>query len=142
MIFRQYNPLDNVLVWGGITMLGYADDSMIVVAQAEDDFEMVPGAAGDVVLVRNQNPTGSITFRLQAESPVNDLLSARAVASRKFRPFVAPATVTNLNSTMECGSTFAVLARVPDIEQGATAGVREWRLLCADLEMFAGGAIL
>ncbi len=142
MIFRQYNPLDNVMVWGGLSMLGWAEGSMIVVAQAEDDFEMVPGAAGDVVLVRNQNPTGSITFRLQAESPVNDLLSARAVASRKFRPFVAPVTVANLNSTTECASTFAVLARVPDIEQADAAGVREWVLLCADLDMFAGGALL
>ena len=139
MLFGVYQPKLVIAWWAEIQFLGYATDSMINVAKAEDDYEMVPGCQGDVVLVQKENPIGSVTVRLQAESPVNDLLSARATISRKFRPVVKPFMMKYIAGTTICKSAFSVLAKVPDIEYTNGENVREWTILCADLDMFAGG---
>lgn len=139
MIFNVYQPKNVIAWWSEIQMLGYAPDSMIDVAKAEDDFEMVPGCQGDVVLIQKENPVGSVTVRLQAESPVNDLLSAKAALSRKFRPIVKPFMMKYVAGTTICKSAFSVIAKVPDISYAADHAVREWVFLCADLDMFAGG---
>lgn len=141
MIFRQYSPNLVKLVTGGILVQMFAKGSKINVAKAEDDFEMVPGCDGDVVLVQNHNPIGSITFRTMAESPSNDQLSARALLSRKVTPVVVPSMVKNLNSTGMHRTTYSVLRRTPDQDYASEAGVIEWVLLCADLEMYVGGAL-
>jgi hypothetical protein len=141
MLFATYDPKQTILDWGGLMVVGFAEGSMITIEQAEDDYEMSSGAAGDVVLRRMQNPTGSVTFRLQAESPSNSILGARATTSRRFAPVVLPVMIRNLGQLTQCAAPFACLSRPANVEWAAEAGVREWVLLTAGLEILSGGAI-
>lgn len=147
-MLRQYSPKENVLSWGGIIPVMYADGSMIKVEDAEDMVSLSVGAAGDVVMVGNFNPTGMITFRLQNESPTNDLLSVRAtsqkLALKLGRPMVPyPVFVRSLNRTLPYAKgAFSVLQKIPEGDLADEAGVREWVILVADLDTWAPGALV
>lgn len=142
-MFYPYDPNDVVLVHGSLLIDGFAEGSMLTVSKRERDFEMDPGAKGDVVMRRLRNPIGEISFRLQAESPFNTLLSAMREVNLKGLPIPVPSMVKVLKTAEIHRATFSILQGAPDAERdGGASGVREWVILCADLDMFAGGALV
>lgn len=147
-MLRQYSPKENVLSWGGIIPVMYAEGSMIKVEEAEDMVSLSVGATGDVVMVGKFNPTGMITVRLQNESPTNDLFSIRAasqkIALKLGRPMIPyPVLVRGLNRTKPyAAGAYSILQKIPEGDLADEAGVREWVILVADLETWAPGALV
>lgn len=142
-MFYSYDPADVILVHGSLLIDGFAEGSMLTVTKRERDFEMDAGAKGDVVMRRLRNPIGEISFRLQAESPFNTALSAMREVALKGLAVPVPSMVKTLLTADMHRATFSIIQGAPDAERdGGASGVREWVILCADLEMFVGGAAI
>lgn len=74
--FRSFDPANVRLLLGGYEPTGYAEDSMIVTAMANDVVLPYAGVDGDVSLALNRNHLGTMTITLQNTSPSNTVLSA------------------------------------------------------------------
>jgi len=141
-MFKNFDPGLVFFTFRGILVRGFASGSMITVARANDGFAMDVGSQGDVTRVRSRDKTGTITLRLQAASPTNDLLSALVLLDEQTGLGYGPASLTNLNETTIVESPWSWIQKWPDIEQASDASVREWVFGCAELSPFAGSAVI
>ena len=139
---HNYDPKKVVVTFGGVLLQGYASGTFIVVEETEDAFGMEAGAGGDVVRVRNNNETGTITVTLQAESPTNDLLSALSKIDRRTGLGYKPIMVKNLFGTTLANAAEAWVRKSPNAEYATEAGSREWVFDCAKIDVFIGGAVV
>lgn len=136
----QYDPARVSLNWNGIRIYGFAPDTFVSVERDEDSFSKEVGAAGDVVRIQSQNRGGKITFTLQAQSPVNDLLSAAQNADQESGDVVGPAMLKDNNGTSLAEADESWLLRPANMEYGTDGGTREWVLDCSELRMHSGGS--
>lgn len=141
-LFKNYDPGLVVFTWRTILVRGYASGSMIDVERAADTFSMNVGAAGAVTRVRSRDKTGTITLRLQAASPTNDLLTAAMLLDEETGLGYGPALMKDLNATELVRSAYCWIQKPPAIGKADEAGVREWMFGCADLYMAPGGAVV
>lgn len=141
-MFYPYDPNKVVVIHGSLLLDGFAEGSMVTVSKSERDFAMDPGAKGDVVLRRLRNPIGTITVRLQAESPSNTALALLREQNTKGIPVPVPTIVRDLQKNALHKAAFSIVEGAPDSEYASDSGVREWVFLCATLESFVAGAIV
>lgn len=135
----QYDPARMALSWNNIRIYGYAPDTMITVERDEDSFKKEVGAQGDTVRVATRNKGGKITFRLQAQSPVNDLLAAALIADEATGEGAGMAYLHDFNSNKPVAEAAdSWLMKPATAEFSQDGGVREWVIDCADLLMYTG----
>jgi hypothetical protein len=118
------------------------DGTFINCERNEDAATESVGAGGDVVLVRSNNLTGTITLTLQAESSTNDLLSAQLLLYEKFGQGIGSFTMKNLNGTTVVSSATTWIKKYANVEHAVEASGREWIFGCERLNMLVGGAII
>lgn len=136
----QYDPGRVSLNWNGIRIYGFAPDTFIKVERDEDSFKKETGADGATVRIQSQKRGGKITFTLQAQSPVNDLLSAAQNADQESGDVVGAAFMKDNNGNSVAEADESWLLRPADMEFSEDGGSREWVIDCSELRMFAGGA--
>lgn len=141
-LFRNYDPGRIIVVFNGVQIQGYGPDTFVKCARDEDMFTETAGANGDVVRVRNRNRMGKVTITLQDASPSNDLLSAFAASDELTGLAYGALMVKDLNGTTLVQAANAWVKKMADIEYGSDAGIQEWTIQAAELEMFAGGEIV
>ena len=141
-LFRNYDPGRIVMVWNGIQIQGNGPDTFVKCMRNEAQFTEQVGANGDVVHVRNRNRTGKVIFTIQDASPTNDLLSAAAIADEHTGLGYGALMIKDLNGTTVIQCANARIEKYPDTEYAADAGVNEWQLMCAELEMLIGGELV
>lgn len=140
--FHNYDPSRIVATFAGILIRGYADGTFIGAERAEDAFAKSVGAQGDVTRIRNRDRSGMVTFTLQAESPSNDQLTAKAVLDELFGTGTGALLVKDLNGTTLLHAEVAWIRKLPNVEYAKDGGSREWVIDCAELEMSVGGAVV
>ena len=140
--FKNYDPDRVVLALFGIPITGYADGTFINVERDTETFTKSIGAQGDVVRVRSRDKSGTITVTLMSSSPANDLLSARMILDEETGLGYGPALVKELNGTTLVKAGNAWIEKPPSVEYGKEDGTREWKIVCANLEMFVGGLVV
>jgi len=140
--FKTFDPKLVVMSFAGIQISGYMDGTFIMAEREVDTFEKSVGAGGDVTRVRSNNRSGTITLTLQAASPTNDLLSARAIIDEQTGLGTGVAMVKNINGTTLVSAADAWIQKPANVEYADTASGREWVIACADMRMFIGGALI
>lgn len=139
---KNYDPKQVTLTFKGYLITGYAEGTFIQVARNEDSFETSVGADGKVTRVRKNDKSGTITVTLQAESPSNAVLSGFLLADELSGTGYGNVQVKDLNKVGLCAAPNAWVQKPADVENGDTAGNREWTIACDELEISQGGAIL
>lgn len=141
-LYRNYDPGRITMVWNGILIQGYGPDTFVKAARNEDLFDEQVGADGSVVHVRNRNRTGKVTFTLLDASPTNDQLSTAANADELTGLSIGALMIKDLNGTTLIKCANARIQKYPDIEYAADGGTNDWVIMCAELEVFAGGEVV
>jgi len=134
-----YSPKKIVFSVAGQAISGYADDSFIKVERNADAFTHKVGCDGEVGRSLSADNSGTITLTLLQTAASNDLLSALHEADRISANGKFVAFGEDKNGTSVFGSGEAWIPKLAAIEEGAEIGTREWRIVCADLNMFVGG---
>lgn len=140
-ILGSYDPGRIVASFGPNILSGYADGSFITATRNSDTFTSSVGADGSVVRVRSRDKSGQIKIVLQAESPLNDILSALAQADEILGTGVLPFGIKDILGTTLITASQAWIMKIPEIDYSKDAGTREWIFECSELEVFVGSSV-
>jgi hypothetical protein len=126
MGFVQYDPKKVTMAVGpagsAITVRGFADGEMINIDYAEDNRSMHIGTIGEGRHIKNQNLSGTCSFKLADYSPTNTAFQAFHVGDIECQ-----ITITDKTSN---GSGFfaasCMVRKVPALARGKEATEPEW----------------
>ena len=108
---RVYNPKDVTVIYDGMVITGFAEDSMIKAEKNEDNMLPHVGVLGEVSVAINADNTGKITISLASTSPFIKILADKARANT-----IAPLSVVNMNKYgVNVGGTQAFIIKAPDV---------------------------
>ena len=138
-LFKNYDPGRITVSFNGIQIQGFGPDTFVKCSRNEDTFSEQVGANGDVVRVRNRNRMGKVVITLQDTSPSNDQLSQLAANDEKNGSGLGALLVKDLNGNTLVQAANAWIKKPADVEYGAKAGINEWTIAAAELEMTIGG---
>lgn len=122
----SYNAKDCTVTVNGVYITGMGE-TMVNCSKDEELFEAEVGAKGDTVINEKINDMGTITLTLQATSPQKALLISLAKSRQIF-----PIWVTNKSLGERKGGTQARVKNFPELEDGTTAGEREFEIAVFD----------
>lgn len=135
-----YSPADITIVFNGVVLTNYAEDSFITIERASPLFIKKMGADGQGARAKVADKSASIKVKLLATSPSNDALSGFVALDEQFGTGFGPLQVTDLNSlTTLYHSDAAWVSELPHPEYGKEVGEREWVLETLNLEMVLSG---
>jgi hypothetical protein len=138
---KTYSPDDIIINFAGLRVQGYAKGTFIKVARNKESFTLDVGSKGDSTQVESLDKSGTVAITLQAESATNDDFSTwLRNAELRRGPRSGDFQMTNLNGATLHHSAAAFIAKMADEERADDAGTTEWTIVCADLDMFVGGA--
>lgn len=127
---KTYDAKSVTAIVDSVFLTGFGE-SMIAVAQAENNFEVTVGAQGDSVRSAVNNPTGTITLTLQQTSPQVPYLDRLANSKR-----LVPITIIYTGDPKETSSaTQAFVQKPADRAYNKAAEDREYEIMCLDLKM-------
>ena len=135
MTVRTYSPRQIALVYGGVLISGYAEDTFSVVEPSSDTFDKSVGASGEVSRVEKADRTGRMTLTLQQTSPSNEVLTGFHLADRQTLSGTLPFLLKDNNGNTLISAEHAWIMRLPDAGYNQEIGTREW-IIDFD-EMFA-----
>lgn len=139
---NTYDPAHVTGVFAGQLFVGLADGTFFNVARDEDAFSKNVGSDGRVIRTRNRNRAGSVTVTLQQSSPMNDVLSAIALADEQGGAGVFPFFLKDGGGTTLVTAPNAWIRKLPDGTFSKIAeDNREWILDCDEVVMHVGGLI-
>jgi len=142
-LYGQYNPREVAQSWGGIDLLAPMDGVFISIEYAAEGSELHVGPAGDVTFIINNNESGIIRTTLKAESPSNDLLSARFNAGRRVTlAGYGNYMLKDLNGLTVVEAAISRIQRMPNLEFGDGQRAIEWAFLCAQITAHAGSSVV
>jgi hypothetical protein len=140
---KTYDPDKVFLSWMGINITGFAGETFINAARAEDGYSMQVGSQGEVCRIRNLNRTGTVEVTLMHSSPINDFLDALATVDEETGiGGVGPLTGRDDNGNMKIRSTYTWVQKKPDVKRGKDAETVVWIFSCAKLELAPRGNII
>ena len=124
-LMPTYDPKMVVITFGGVPISGFAEDSFVECAPAEEGFSRKVGADGEVVRSHSNNNCYDVTVTLLQTSLSNGVLSAAAVADRATGLGLAPLSITEITSGSEHFFPQAWV-EVPTWARGKEAGEQAW----------------
>jgi hypothetical protein len=124
-----YDPNAVEVSLGGLVITGFADGTMVEVAQAADDYETKVGTKGAVGVTRIHNPMREVKLRLLKTSPSNDQLNALRLAGRRLgsRGFASIFSLRDGSGSAKLTGP-AYVKRPPNQVFSNTAEAYEWTL--------------
>lgn len=125
LLMATYDPKLVVITYGGVPITGFAEDTFVEIAPAEEGFTRKVGADGEVVRSHSANTCCDVTVTLMQSSLSNQVLSAAAVADRLSGVGLAPLSITEITS----GTTFffpQAWVEMPTVGFAKEAGERAW----------------
>ena len=126
---------------GGIKLdSGWGDDSMCDIDMDEKAFTYIVGVDGSVTRSKTRNKVARVTFYLMQSSPLNDQLSALHITDLAAAngAGIVPFLLKDLNGTTLCAGAHAWIEKIPKQEFKRGATVREWPVICSDLNVLVG----
>lgn len=126
-----YNPKKIEVIVDGISMVGFAEDSIVEAERMEDKREMVVGAKGDVDFIENADDSGTVTITLKHNSPSNAILKDLYDSGKVFDFAVVD---QNFRRDVGVAGSRCKVASTPTFARGDSISDREWTLLVADYE--------
>lgn len=132
---KTYNPKDILVSVNGVPVTGYADGTDVISIDYETDFvgDMV-GVTGEGAFVEHNDRRATITLKLMATSPMNDVLSALVAGNVEF----AVSMTDNRGTSVAAGASCRV-TKLPQVQYGNEIGVREWPIRSLEFVENVGG---
>lgn len=124
-LMPTYDPKQVVITFGGVPIMGYAEDSFVECAPVEEGFTRKVGADGEVVRSKSNNGCYDVTVTLLQTSLSNGVLSAAEVADRATGAGMLPLSITEISSGSEHFFPQAWVER-PTWARGKEAGEQAW----------------
>ena len=134
-----YDPGKHFANFAGFPISGYADTTFIEVERSSEAFTKSVGAGGEVCRVRNRDRSATIKFTLMASSPVNDILSAIAIADEANGSGIGVLSIRDSQGTTVLLAGNAWIKKMPKVDFAKELPNRDWELECAVLDIFVGG---
>lgn len=139
---HEYSPDYVDIIYGGIPITGFADNSFIEIELEEDDFKKQVGSLGDVTRTRSLNRSGKITITLMDAAPVNSLLMAFARTDRRIGGGFKPFSFVDRSSETVAVATEAWVMKIPKVGRAKESGNTVWVFEAAFLDIEVGGSVL
>lgn len=140
---KNYDPAEVTMVFGPVTIRGYADGTFINAERNSESFTLKVGADGEATRSKSNDRSGRVTFTLEQSSDSNALLSAIMIQDEQTNSGVYPLLIKD-NSGPAVGKTLlaapaAYIEKPPGVEYAKESGTREWAIVAGNLEVFVGG---
>jgi hypothetical protein len=137
---RTYNPAKMAIVWNGIVLTGFAEDTFLKLERLGDGFETSEGADGGIDRV-NRNSFGyKGSFTLKQTSPSNTLLMEAFMADLNGEVDTIPTLVVKDLSGDTEFSAQAWIEKDPSKDFGRKMGSREWKIATGIPTVDKGGS--
>lgn len=137
--FHNYSPDEVSIVWNGIIINCFANDTFVEIERDEDGFMKYTGSLADVARSRNLNKGGKVTVTLMAVGAVNDLLYEMAAIDEFDGSAYGPLEIRDNSGQMRCHAEIAWVLKWPRVDRGKESGTIQWTFDCADLEIIPRG---
>jgi hypothetical protein len=125
-LMATYDPKLVFVIYGGMPIMGFAEDSFVEVAPAEEGFTRKVGADGEVVRSHSNNTCCDVTVTLLQSSLSNQVLSAAATLDRSTGLGMLPLSIVDINSGTELMAAQAWVETPSSLTFGKEAGDRAW----------------
>jgi len=123
-----YDPKKVTVIYDGMVITGFADDSMIEAEKNEDNITPHVGVLGEVSIAINADNTGTVTMSLANTSPFIKILAEKARANT-----IAPLSIIDMNKNgVNVGGTEAVIIKPPNVTIGKEVESQEVQFFVAD----------
>lgn len=136
---KTYDAKQISVIFGGRIFTGFAEDSKVSVARANDSFTMKSGVDGEVTRSKSNDRSGTVTINLMTTSSDNDFLAGILEGDELSNTGILPIIVKDNNGTTLHTAPEAWVRKPADDEKSKEAGSREWNIDCANLLMHPGG---
>ncbi|MGJ0848188.1 phage structural protein [Tissierella praeacuta] len=111
---KTYNPRLVTVMYGGMVITGFAENSMVKCERNEDNNIPHVGVLGEVSRAENADNTGKITISLAGTSPFISILARKAAANE-----IEPISVVDMNrGGVNIGGSEAWIVKAPPINLG------------------------
>lgn len=125
VLMATYDPKSVIITFGGTPIMGYAEDSFVECAPAEERFTRKVGADGEVVRSKSSNGCYDVTVTLMQTSLSNSVLSAAQVVDENTGLGMLPLSITEISSGAEHFFPQAWVEK-PTWTRGKEAGEQAW----------------
>lgn len=138
---KVFDPAQFPIVFGGVQMQGFSENTMAKFEFDGESFSDVVGVDGEVTRSKNMDRRAKLTVSLMQTSDTNDLLSAMYNAGRLGTngSDVAALRVEDLNGRLVITGAEAWIMDTPKPTYGKSGSEYEWVIRIANCEAFFGG---
>lgn len=136
---KTFDPKQHQLIVGTNIISGFAKDTFIKVARAEDAFVMDVGVDGEGTRSKSNNKMGTFEITLMQSSASNDVLSALALSDELSNGGLVPVMLRDASGRSLYAAEQAYIKKIPDSERARVVGSHVWVLETDSLNMFHGG---
>jgi hypothetical protein len=98
-IIRSFDLQFLAVTLGTLTIRGWADGDALIGEFPNDDFELISGADGEVLVIRKHNSVADITLRIAQGNPLIDQVRQLHEASLQSGTLAYPFEAVNLRGT-------------------------------------------
>lgn len=138
-LLKTYDPAALIVTFRGILLSGFAEDTLVKIARAEESFRLKVGTTGETARARNRNRSGSVEMHIMQSSSDNDLLSAIMIEDEAFGTGVGAFMTRDTLGTTLVNGDGCYLEKPADTEFAKEIGARVWKVIVPDMDMFVGG---
>ena len=136
-----YDPKKVIVLFGGVEITGFAEDSIISIKPLGDGITSVVGAHGEVIRTLSPDNRHEVSFKLLQSSASNDVLATIHQRDKRIGDGVLPLVVKDLSGRMTFVDSQAWIVNNPEVSRTNKAedGSPEWVLNTAGGILFPGG---
>lgn len=131
-----YNPKQVSVVFGGIPLSGFAEDSLVEAERDKEAYTKQVSADGPVTRTRVVDIAGKVTVHLMQTSASNDYLTSLAILDEASDAGVRPLTVRDASGRTLISCAAAWVQKLPKTDLTVKAEKRTWILDCAEMPVF------
>lgn len=123
-----YDPKNVSVVIDNVFVTGFAEGSMVSAAKDEENFQTKVSAKGEVSVAKTNNPLGTLTVTLSADSPHLKRLTSLANSGKMVSAWVNQSAPIKERK----GGSKAMVKKPADAEYSDEVGDREFELQVFD----------
>jgi hypothetical protein len=138
---KIFDPENVDVVYGGVPLSGFAEDTFVTIEAEGDDWLEVDGVDGDLTRSKNLAQKYKVTFHLMSSSRSNAYLSGlrELDLSETGGAGVTSILIRDRNGTSLFVADKAWIMKPPTATSGKTATPREWVCRVKGAKFFEGG---
>jgi hypothetical protein len=140
--FNNYDPSAIVLIFGELTISGFAKGTFVKVSFNNPSFKHEKGAQGDGVRTAVLDFSGTIEFTLNGTAACNSKLSTIARSDRRNGDGVKPTEVKDTKGETTWHGENAWIEMTAAAEFADDHTPRDWKIIVDDInDAFTGGSL-